>query len=110
MEHFVSSAFSLQTSRSFDAVRLIVSACIMTIADRVLRVKADDIPSEVSLNLAGCGSNGKPFAATLGHFAKQTCTIEVHYPELLAARASILHYFEMLYEGTWYAMVLMDEL
>jgi hypothetical protein len=46
MEHFVAAALSLQPNRSFDAVKLIVSGCIMAIADRIMRVKAEDIPSE----------------------------------------------------------------
>ncbi len=47
IEHFASSALSLQATRSFDAVRIIVPACIAAIADAAMRKKATDIPSEV---------------------------------------------------------------
>ena len=47
MEHFVAATLSLQPNRALDATKVIVSGCIMTVADRVMRVKATDIPSEV---------------------------------------------------------------
>lgn len=47
IEHFASSALSLQATRSFDAVRIIVPACMAALADAVIRKKATDIPSEV---------------------------------------------------------------
>ena len=50
-EHFVSSCFAIQTSREFDAVKIVVGAVIVTIADVFLRKRATDIPSELSLVL-----------------------------------------------------------
>jgi len=47
IEHFASSAFSIQATRSFDAIRIIIPACIAAIADVTMRKRATDIPSEV---------------------------------------------------------------
>jgi len=48
LEHFTSSAFYINTTREFDAVKIIVSAVVVTLADVILRKIASDIPSEVS--------------------------------------------------------------
>jgi hypothetical protein len=46
-EHWASSAFSIQATRSFDSVKIILPGVFAAIADAVLRKKATDIPSEV---------------------------------------------------------------
>jgi hypothetical protein len=92
IEHFASSAFALQATRSFDAVRIIVPACIAAIADAAMRKKATDIPSEVSLHLMGYGGlHG--YGLSTGKFGDQSETIEVHTAELNIARTSVLDYF-----------------
>lgn len=92
IEHFASSAFSLQATRSFDAIRIIVPACIAAIADSAMRRRATDIPSEVSLHLMGYqGMHG--YGLSTGKFADQSETIEVHTAELNIARTSVLDYF-----------------
>ena len=53
MEHFASSAFSVDHTRSIDAVRMVVPACIAAVGDAVMRQIAIDIPSEVSIHLSG---------------------------------------------------------
>ena len=93
IEHFASSAFSIQATRSFDAVRIIVPACISAIADVVMRKRATDIPSEVSLHLMGDSQFGFRYGLSTGPFGTQSETIEVHKPELSIARTAVLDYF-----------------
>lgn len=92
-EHWASSAFSLQATRSFDASKIIVPGVFAAIADAVLRKKATDIPSEVSLHLMGYGGRGPAYGISLGKFGEQSETIEVHNAELNIARTSVLDYF-----------------
>jgi len=88
IEHFASSAFSIQATRSFDAVKIIVPACMAAIADAMMRKIATDIPAELSEVLANGG-----FGLSTGHFASQSETIEVHAAELNVARTGVLDYF-----------------
>ena len=53
IEHFASSVFTVDHTRSIDAVRMVVPACIAAIADAIMRQIAVDIPSEVSIHLRG---------------------------------------------------------
>ena len=96
VEHFAASAFSLQPTRSFDAVRVLVPAVLLSIADVVLRKVATDIPSEVSLNLAGHPLSLPPFGVGLGRFVEQSEAMLLHTPELSVARTSVLDYFASL--------------
>jgi hypothetical protein len=50
-EHFAASAMSIQQSRPFDAVCIIVPGCICAISDAIMRKIAIDEPSVVRLNL-----------------------------------------------------------
>lgn len=92
IEHFAAAAFSLQATRSFDAVKIIVPAVIASIADVVMRKKATDIPSEVSLVLMGY-ERAYGYGLSTGKFGDQSETIEVHTAELNIARTSVLDYF-----------------
>ena len=44
-QHFASASLSLRLTRSFDAVRILVMACIVTVADAIMRIVACDVPS-----------------------------------------------------------------
>eukprot|EP00759_Apiculatamorpha_spiralis_P055747 PhF_6_TR7895/c0_g1_i2/m.11637 len=93
LEHFVSSAFSLQTTRSFDAVRIVTSGAIVAIADCVLRKVATDHPSEFCLALIGTPGKNDGFGVGMGFFAEQSETIEATSPELNITRTGIMDYF-----------------
>ena len=97
MEHFASAACSLHPTKSFDAVRIVVVACITALADSVLRRRASDNPSAVSTHLMGQTIHGdavhSPFGIDATLFAKQSETCEVHTPELNIARCGVLDYF-----------------
>ena len=96
IEHFAASVFALQPTRSFDAVRVLIPAVLMSIADVVLRRTATDIPSEVSLNLAGHPLSLPPFGVSLGKFVEQSEVMLLHTAELSVARTSVLDYFHSL--------------
>ena len=64
MEHFVAAAFSVNHTRSMDAVRMVVPACIAAIADVIMRHEASDFPSEVCVHLAGGIRRRLPAAAS----------------------------------------------
>ena len=89
IEHFAASVFSLDHTRSIDAVRMVVPACIGAISDCVMRQRATDIPSEACTHL-------QKFALSTGWLAKQSATIPVTMPELNLARAAALDYFAAL--------------
>jgi len=91
-------------------VRIIVPSCIAAVADAVIRKKATDIPSEVSINLfplkvlnlllltqvslniMGYGKR-HGYGLSTGKFGDQSETIEVHTAELNIARTAVLDYF-----------------
>ena len=52
MEHFASGAVTLKCERSFHAVRIVVSAAMVCIADAILRKSGSDFPSSFSTVLA----------------------------------------------------------
>jgi hypothetical protein len=88
MEHFASSCFVIRTSREFDAVKIVVSATMVTLADVFLRKRATDIPSEVSMILRLHG-----YGITLSPFDAQSETIITTMPELNIARTGVLDYW-----------------
>mmetsp|Transcript_7246 Transcript_7246/g.21392 ORF Transcript_7246/g.21392 Transcript_7246/m.21392 type:complete len:5155 (-) Transcript_7246:1654-17118(-) len=88
MEHFASSSFAIRTSREFDAVKIVVSAVMVTFADVFLRKHATDIPSEVSLVFRLHG-----YGITLAPFDEQSETIITTMPELNIARTGVLDYW-----------------
>eukprot|EP00957_Ditylum_brightwellii_P154233 11737264-Ditylum_brightwellii.AAC.1 len=63
-----------------------------------MRRRAIDVPSEVCSHLMGQTRDGKQlghmgFGLSVGTFATQSETIEVHTPELAIARTRVLDYF-----------------
>jgi thiol-disulfide isomerase/thioredoxin len=88
LEHFVSSVFAINTTREFDAVRIVVTSVIMTIADVMLRKVATDIPSEVSTVW-----NQQGYGIKLAPFDLQSETIMTTVPELNIARTRVLDYW-----------------
>jgi hypothetical protein len=103
MEHFISSTFSMHETKSKDALNLVITACIMTIIDCVLRRAATDQPSEFCLHLMGdrdAGVNqpqnlgrGIGYGISIGAFATQSETVRLYTPELNIARTAVLDYF-----------------
>jgi hypothetical protein len=98
-EHFMAAAFSLQQSRAFDGVVIVVAGCLAALADVVVRKRAYNEPSEACSHLMGQTRDGRQlgvpgFGISVGSFATQSETIEVHYPELSVARTAIIDYFE----------------
>ena len=59
IEHFSAAALSIQQSRSFDAVCIVVPGCIAAIADAVMRKLASNEPSEICSHLMGRTVDGR---------------------------------------------------
>lgn len=99
VENFASAVLSLHPTKSLDAVRIVVVACITAVADSVMRRRASDIPSPISTHLLGEAMDGSdahsPFGIDTALFAQQSETCEVHTPELNVARSGVLDYFSL---------------
>ena len=95
IEHFAAAALSLQATRAFDAVRVIVPATMAAIADTLARRVAEDEPSYLSAHLAGHAgrAGGLGYGLSAGPLGLQSETIEAHRPELSVARTAVLDYF-----------------
>lgn len=92
--HYTCVALSLKATSSFDATRLLVMACIVGVADAVMRISACDDPSDLSQHYAGTAKGPvKPFGFKMGHYAEESETGRFTNPELTTARTQILDYF-----------------
>ncbi len=92
LEHFMAAAFSLHTTKSLDAIKLIITTSIGVFVDCILRRPATDQSSEFCMHL--CGYKGRSYGLSIEKFKEQTEFSEIHTPELLLARSSIIEYFE----------------
>jgi thiol-disulfide isomerase/thioredoxin len=97
-EILISAGLSIQQSRTLDAVLLISTGAIAAIADATMHQLAYDEPSEVCAHLLGKTIDGRQlghpgFGLSIGTFATQSETLEIHSPELAIARTGILDYF-----------------
>ncbi|KAJ1393230.1 hypothetical protein B484DRAFT_278952, partial [Ochromonadaceae sp. CCMP2298] len=95
--HFATASLSVKTTRSGDAVRMLVFACMGTLCDAAMRKTAYDIPSFSSLHYAGTAEGPvKPFGFDLGNFAEESEYLKFSTPETSAARTQVLDYFHQL--------------
>ncbi len=77
-EQFAAAALSIQQSRPFDAVCIVVPGCIAALADSIIRKLAIDEPSELCSHLmgrtiAGVQLGHPGFGISVGSFATQVC-------------------------------------
>lgn len=97
MEHFISSVFSLFSTKSLDALKITLTGCIAAILDVTLRKVGTDQPSEFCLRYMGerngAGGRGKGYGISMAAFDTQSETVELHTPELSVCRAAVLDYF-----------------
>lgn len=98
-EHFVAAVLSIQQARPFDAVCIIVTGCLCALSDAIMRKIAIDEPSEACSHLMGRTADGRQlgntgFGISVGTFATQSETLEIHTPELAIARTAVLDYFQ----------------
>lgn len=88
--HFAACCFSIRVTRSFDAVRLVIVACLATIADAVMRMRTCDVPSLLCLSYSGNAAGpGAPFGFEIGSFAVESEDLQLSAPELHIARAKV---------------------
>ena len=92
--HFATASLSVKPTRSGDAVRMLVFACMATICDATFRKVACDIPSQASLHYSGHAKGPvQPFGFELGNFAEESEYLKFSTPETAAARSLVLDYF-----------------
>jgi hypothetical protein len=92
--HFVAVSLSLNVTRSFDAIRMLILGCITCIADCVLRIPACDRPSKFGLHYAGLVPGPvASFGFDVGYYALESESALFFTPELQTARTQLLDYF-----------------
>ena len=92
--HFAACSFSIRVTRSFDAVRLVTVACLVAIADAVMRIRTCDVPSLLCLSYSGLADGpGGAFGFEVGSFAVESEDLQLSSPELHTARVRVLDYF-----------------
>ena len=92
--HFAACCFSIRVTRSFDAVRLVVVACLAALSDAVMRIHTCDVPSLLCLSYNGDAEGpGEAFGFEMGSFAQESEDLQLSSPELHCARARVLDYF-----------------
>lgn len=81
--HYAACSLSLRVTRSFDAVRMLTSACIAAVTDCVLRTRACDIPSLLSLHYSGQAEGPvHPFGFDAGYFRLESDNAKLADPYL----------------------------
>ena len=118
--HFAACCFSIRVTRSFDAVRLVIVACLATVADAVMRLQTCDVPSLLCLSYSGdaAGPGGR-FGFEIGSFAVESEDLQLsNAPYVLVGIVGIscvccwLALAVMLYSavrrrlGRWYGSVM----
>jgi len=92
--HYSAASLSIPLAPQADATRMLVFAAIVAIADAVLRLRACDVPSHLSLHYAGENEGpSKPFALEMRHLEIETERAQFPYPHLAASRTILLDYF-----------------
>ena len=94
-QHFTCASLSIRLTRSFDAERILTMASLSTIADCVLRITADDTPTELSLHYSGKaeGPMCTPYGIEMRMFAAESSTFLLTDPSLVLVRTQVLDYF-----------------
>lgn len=95
--HFAAVSLSIKMTRSGDALRMLIFACMATIGDACMRKVATDIPSQASLHYSG-KANGpvRPFGFDMGNFAEESEYLKFSSAEAATARTQVLDYFFQL--------------
>jgi hypothetical protein len=95
--HFAAASLSVKMTRSGDAMRILVFACMATVCDATLRKLACDIPSQSSLHYSGTARGPvRPFGFDIGSFSEESEYLKMVSPESVAARTLVLDYFQDL--------------
>ena len=94
-QHYAAVSLGLTVTRSFDATRLCTFGAMAAITDIVLRIRACDVPSQLSLHYAGTGEGPlSPFCFDAStHFAVESEFSRFHEPGLAVLRTRLLDYF-----------------
>ena len=97
---YVAVSLSLNVTRSFDAIRMLVLGIMACIADRVLRIPACDRPSKFGQHYSGnMPGPVKPFGFDMGIYAIESESAKFTDPDLATARTQLLDYFHQQRSG-----------
>jgi hypothetical protein len=97
---YVAVSLSLNITRSFDAIRMLVLGIMACIADRVLRIPACDRPSKFGQHYSGnMPGPVKPFGFDMGVYAIESESAKFTDPDLATARTQLLDYFQQQRSG-----------
>jgi hypothetical protein len=96
--HFAASSMSLRMNRVFDSARVLTVASMAAIADAIIRMRAYDIPSMLSLHLNGTAPPTpryffQPFGFDASAFRQQSEDLIFYTPDLITTRTRVLDYF-----------------
>lgn len=92
--HFAAASLSVKVTRSGDAIRMLVHACIAVICDVIMRKIASDIPAQSSLHYSGEAKGPiQPFGFDMANFGEESEYLKLSLPEAAAARTQVLDYF-----------------
>ncbi len=96
--HFAASSMSLRMNRVFDSARILTVATMSAVADAVIRMRAFDIQSMVSLHLNGTAPHTprfffQPFGFDASAFRAQSEDLIFFTPDLITTRTRVLDYF-----------------
>ena len=95
--HYIACALSLKVTRSFDACRILTMSVMVTIGDVVLRVKANDVPSQFAMHYSGLAEGPvHPYAMDMGMFAAEGEYLRFTNPDMQCALTSVLDYHTQL--------------
>lgn len=99
ISEFLSAAtYSNFTNRAFHASRILVFACIATVADAIIRMHPYDTLSVITKHLrGGSNTNHGPYGLDVHVFSKQIMTTLLLTPAQFVARARVLDYFASLH-------------
>ena len=120
-EHFVAAAFSLKATKALDGVKIVILGCMVVACDYLVRLRACDRVSLVTITLAGeavepelrqleddeidrrsrqlaedggCAGEYVPYTISASTFLKQSETFLIVTPELNVTRADVHNYLQ----------------
>ncbi|KOO20988.1 hypothetical protein Ctob_000046 [Chrysochromulina tobinii] len=120
-EHFVAAAFSLKATKALDGVKIVILGCMVVACDYLVRLRACDRVSLVTITLAGeavepelrqleddeidrrsrqlaedggCAGEYVPYTISASTFLKQSETFLIVTPELNVTRADVYNYLQ----------------
>jgi hypothetical protein len=95
---YAAAVLSLPPTRTLESSRLVTCAAMAAVADRMIRLRATDIPSLLCLHMEAAAPlsgafHQQPFGIDVGAFVVVTEDMLFHDAQLCACRSMVLEYF-----------------